>query len=434
MTTYEPHPAAMLFDPLPEDELAALAEDIQKNGQHHPAIITRAGLLLDGRNRQEACKRLGTDLKVVTWSGAEDVDSPTAYVLSVNQHRRHLNPTQRAIAAARSLPLFKAEAKARQRDHGGTAPGRKSEITVRPAADSVPPAPATKRKPAQTAAAMAASAAGASPRSVERAAAVLAEASPDEIAEMRAGKKSLTQVEKKIKKAKQVAQIRVYRPPQGEYAVISADPPWQYDDQLDGSDAVRGACPYPTMPLEAICALRPPAAKDCVLWLWTTNAFLADGSAARVVKSWGFESKTILTWIKPKMGNGWWLRNITEHCILAVRGNPKVDLSNQTTELRAALGEHSAKPEAFYALVEQLCPSPSRIEMFAREPRKGWATTGAELPKEPRAVDVDKDVEDNICGGSNCTGCADHPKGRDPAPPPPPKKKRLVIQDRPGVT
>ncbi len=180
----------------------------------------------------------------------------------------------------------------------------------------------------------------------------------------------------------QVAQVRVYQPPAGEFAVIVADPPWQYGDQLDGSDASRGGCPYPTMPLADILELKPPAAEDCVLWLWTTNAFIADGSAAAVVKAWGFESKTVLTWVKPRMGLGRWLRNVTEHCILAVRGSPKVDLTNQTTMMMAPLGEHSAKPDLFYRMVEQLCPSPSRIEMFARADRPGWVTTGAELGKK----------------------------------------------------
>jgi hypothetical protein len=34
------------------------------------------------------------------------------------------------------------------------------------------------------------------------------------------------------------------------------------------------------------------------------------------------ETPTILTWTKDRIGNGHWLRGQTEHCILAVRGNP----------------------------------------------------------------------------------------------------------------
>jgi N6-adenosine-specific RNA methylase IME4 len=96
--------------------------------------------------------------------------------------------------------------------------------------------------------------------------------------------------------------------------------------------------------------------------------------------AWGFTEKTILTWAKDRMGVGDWLRGQTEHCILAVRGRPIVTLTNQTTILHAPLREHSRKPDEFYRLVESLCPG-TRLEMFAREPRPGWAAWGAETEK-----------------------------------------------------
>jgi hypothetical protein len=41
-----------------------------------------------------------------------------------NVIRRHLTPTQLALLAYDALPLFEAEGKKRQREHGGTAPGK----------------------------------------------------------------------------------------------------------------------------------------------------------------------------------------------------------------------------------------------------------------------------------------------------------------------
>ena len=102
--------------------------------------------------------------------------------------------------------------------------------------------------------------------------------------------------------------------------------------------------------------------------------------AYQLLDAWGFTAKTILTWDKQKLGLGDWLRNITEHCIMAVRGRPVVTLTNQTTLISEARREHSRKPEAFYRLVEALCHG-TKLEMFAREPRDGWTRWGAESEK-----------------------------------------------------
>jgi N6-adenosine-specific RNA methylase IME4 len=62
-----------------------------------------------------------------------------------------------------------------------------------------------------------------------------------------------------------------------------------------------------------------------------------------------------------------------------------VTLTNQSTLIREPRREHSRKPEAFFALVESLCPG-RKLEMFSRQPRAGWVTSGIEL-------DAAQDVE-----------------------------------------
>jgi N6-adenosine-specific RNA methylase IME4 len=166
--------------------------------------------------------------------------------------------------------------------------------------------------------------------------------------------------------------------PEGPFRVIVADPPWPYASRADDATH-RARNPYPDMTLEAIRdkgeEVRARAADDCVLWLWTTNAFLREGFT--VLDAWGFDQKTMLTWVKTQMGTGDWLRGITEHCLLAIKGKPLVTLTNQTTALIAPRGKHSAKPVEFYALVESLCPG-AKLEMFARAKREGWKQWGAE--------------------------------------------------------
>lgn len=165
--------------------------------------------------------------------------------------------------------------------------------------------------------------------------------------------------------------------PAGEYACIVIDPPWP-TEMVFNEQFNRGGLPYPALTIEALAAMSIPAADDCVLWLWTTNAFMHE--AYHLLDAWGFEDKTIMTWVKAGMGLGRWLRGQTEHCILAVKGTPKIHLTNQTTVLHGPRREHSRKPDEFYAMVERLCDGP-RLEMFAREPRDGWVAHGNEIEK-----------------------------------------------------
>ncbi len=56
--------------------------------------------------------------------------------------------------------------------------------------------------------------------------------------------------------------------------MIVIDPPWPYDNTYDAAHATgRSGCKYPSMSIEELTALKLPAARDCILWLWTNNAF-----------------------------------------------------------------------------------------------------------------------------------------------------------------
>jgi N6-adenosine-specific RNA methylase IME4 len=183
---------------------------------------------------------------------------------------------------------------------------------------------------------------------------------------------------KAIKQAEAIRKEPAPLPGNGPYRVIVADPPWTYEKRC-GDPSQRGAIPYPSMSVEAICAMdvKSIAHDDCILWLWTTNAHMRE--AFSVLDAWGFEHKTILTWVKDRMGTGDWLRGQTEHCLMAVRGKPIVTLTNQTTVLHAPVRGHSVKPREFYELVESLCPAPRYAELFSRQSRPGWDGHGDEV-------------------------------------------------------
>ena len=163
--------------------------------------------------------------------------------------------------------------------------------------------------------------------------------------------------------------------PAGPFHVISIDPPWPYGTEYDPHGR-RAANPYPEMSLEDIAGLEIPAADDCVLWLWTTHKFMRHSFG--LLDKWGFRDVAILTWVKDRMGLGAWLRSQTEYCIMAVKGSPPVQLSNQTTVIHGPLREHSRKPDAFYDLVNGLCVG-AKLDYFSREKREGWAQVGNTL-------------------------------------------------------
>jgi N6-adenosine-specific RNA methylase IME4 len=164
---------------------------------------------------------------------------------------------------------------------------------------------------------------------------------------------------------------------EGEFDVVVCDPPWPYENRQD-DPTHRAANPYASMTIEELSDLSIPVGDDGILWLWTTNAFMHE--AYHLAEAWGFEVKTILTWEKPKLGLGDWLRGITEHCLLCVKGKVAVRLTNQTTILHAPSREHSRKPDAFYEMVNALCPG-RKLDMFSREPREGWSQHGNDLNK-----------------------------------------------------
>src|SRR6202051_1405267 len=106
-----------------------------------------------------------------------------------------------------------------------------------------------------------------------------------------------------------------------------------------------------------------------------TTQFCGCGRRMLIYVSWGFEYRTLLTWVKDRMGTGEWLRGQTEHCMLAVRGKPVFLHGSHATVLEAARREHSRKPEEFYALVEATSPG-GKLELFSRQQRQQWQAFG----------------------------------------------------------
>lgn len=168
------------------------------------------------------------------------------------------------------------------------------------------------------------------------------------------------------------------------FSVHVSDPPWMFKDSLPGSK--RGASKhYGCMSLIELMSFEQPAMlDDSILFMWRVASMPTE--ALCVVRSWGFEPKSELVWIKtdrsgnPSFGMGHYVRGAHETCIIATRGHASKLIKNRSVRsvFLAPRGSHSAKPDEFYSIVESLVDGPY-VETFARRNRPGWTCFGDEL-------------------------------------------------------
>jgi ParB-like chromosome segregation protein Spo0J len=179
------HPIADVWPMMDEAKLAELADDIRKNGQLVPVWLYE-GKILDGRNRWAACKIAGVEPKTKEYTG----DEPTAFAVSLNDRRRHMNKGSLAAVAAELEPFFAADAKRRQRD-SGREHGRGQKVVEK--------VPQPIAKPAAKAREEAAHSVGVNDRYVSDAKKVKVEA-PEVFERLKAGKITLQDAKREVAK------------------------------------------------------------------------------------------------------------------------------------------------------------------------------------------------------------------------------------------
>jgi ParB/Sulfiredoxin domain len=90
---YKVHPAADVFPMMSDERLAELGEDIKKNGLTIPVLFWngdgKGPVLIDGRNRLEACERVGVEPLTETFICKEPVThiSTSAAAISPSSSR-----------------------------------------------------------------------------------------------------------------------------------------------------------------------------------------------------------------------------------------------------------------------------------------------------------------------------------------------------------
>lgn len=192
------------------------------------------------------------------------------------------------------------------------------------------------------------------------------------------------QAVKKERRASREAELgaRQSALPNKRYGVIYADPEWEFEVYSAETGMDRSAeNHYQTSDVEKIKARAVPdiSAPDCILFLWATVPMLPEALA--VMDAWGFTYKSNYTWVKDRIGTGYWSRNKHEHLLIGTRGNvPAPAMGDQwPSVIDAPIGQHSEKPEIFLRLVETYFPTLPKIELNRRGPaRKGWDAWGNE--------------------------------------------------------
>jgi mRNA m6A methyltransferase catalytic subunit len=168
----------------------------------------------------------------------------------------------------------------------------------------------------------------------------------------------------------------------GHFDVIMADPPWRISME---------SLPYGTMTDAEVrtldmCKLQP---KDGLMFLWVTGRAIELGR--ELLEAWGYKQMEELVWVKTNQlqriirtgRTGHWLNHSKEHCLIGVKGSPKVNRNLDCDVLVSEVRETSRKPDEIYDMVERLSPGTRKVEIFGRKHniRPGWFTLGNQLPQ-----------------------------------------------------
>lgn len=179
-----------------------------------------------------------------------------------------------------------------------------------------------------------------------------------------------------------------------KYDIIYCDPPWDYKGQVQhrkkGEPTSGGAVNhYKTLTLSDLKKfdVQSLCADDCLLFLWSTSPHL--DQAIDLLKSWGFAWATVgFAWDKQRVNPGFYTMSQVELCLIGKRGKiPQPRGARNVRQLVSEMrGEHSSKPEEVRKRIEQMFPTQSKIELFARTKVQGWDSWGDE-------VEADIDLE-----------------------------------------
>lgn len=169
------------------------------------------------------------------------------------------------------------------------------------------------------------------------------------------------------------------------YDIYMIDPPWFQEKTNVKRRPNEKEWDYPTMPVSKIFSLLHNEilvnTYPHVVFLWTIEKYLVDAILEMQFRD--YKKHCTLVWDK---GNGpisFTVRHSHEYLIWFYK-NKMLKISEESigkfpTTFYEAHREHSRKPDAAYHLIDAWYPDKTKIDIFSREWRHGWAQWGNEV-------------------------------------------------------
>ena len=425
----EYHPLCLAFPPLPDDEQAALNADVKQNGVRDAGWLYE-GMILEGRHRTIAARAAGKPMLYREFTGKD----PVSFVVSANMRRRHLSVAQRAMVLVR-LEEFQHGGKRKGLARKMLSRGELAELgqvsrgtLTRAAAVRDHGAPALQDAAAKGAVSMHDAATIARTTPVEAQAELVARGDSEIIAAAREIRNRKKDHRRREKVERHIIQAKGNKPLafDRKFCVISADPPWRYEQPMVGYDDRSIENHYQTMPFADIEAM-------------PVHRYVADAAAIflhipqplaicetpeglcyphQLGRAWGdphwrdpdrrdpkkwFVPRAQAIWEKRSvddiaqgrgpMGMGHYWRTDHECVVVMIRGGmtlPKYKpRSVYHIRSRGEL-EHSEKPAEIYADIVKMYPRFAEegllLALFERSERPGFVVWGNEAPASPEAA------------------------------------------------
>ena len=172
------------------------------------------------------------------------------------------------------------------------------------------------------------------------------------------------------------------------YEVVYTDPPWK--QQKGGLRKCRPNqdrnLDYNTLSLADIATYQRQSMliseENHAVFMWTIDKYLHQ--AEQMMQELGYKLHARFIWDKENgIAPAFTVRFSHEYLLWFYKGKMQPIAIEQrgkfTTVLREKSKKHSKKPICAYEMIEALYPTESKLEMYARDERRGWDCWGDEV-------------------------------------------------------